>query len=162
VVDPEITLDSIFQIVLKHKGHPITVDTKSIEVRLPASDSKSALDNIEKLGRIVDRRIIGQDITERFEDQEIRLENALKSRDRLLELLNRAETIEDIVKIEKELESFNKRIDDLKGNLKRFSSQLEFARIKVRVFAETKTRPGPVGYVFYQMYKGVSWLFVRD
>jgi hypothetical protein len=32
----------------------------------------------------------------------------------------------------------------------------------VRLDFSRELRPGPVGYVFYAVYTGVKWLFVRD
>ncbi len=32
----------------------------------------------------------------------------------------------------------------------------------INLTLETPTRPGPVGWIFYGLYKGVYWLFVWD
>ena len=44
-------------------------------------------------------------------DLEIRLENAEKARNRYLELLDKAETVGEVLSVEKELERLNEKID---------------------------------------------------
>jgi hypothetical protein len=53
---------------------------------------------------VKDKNIAGEDVTEEYRDLEIRLDSAEKTRQRYLELLNKAERVKEILKIEKELE----------------------------------------------------------
>ena len=57
------------------------------------------------------KSITGKDVTDEHYDLNIRLENAQLARDRYLELLNRAQTVDETLKVEKELERLNTELD---------------------------------------------------
>lgn len=129
-------------------------------IRVPVTRLDEATVNIEQLGKVIDKKVIGEDVTDKHFDLKIRLENALKSRDRYLDLLEKAVSVEDILRVEKELDRLNREIDQLKGKLNRMTHMIDYVKIAVRT--TPGTRPGPVGWVFYQAYKGLKWLVVRD
>jgi len=118
-----------------------------------------AIKEIAKLGKVTSKNVSSNDITDSYRDSEIRLENALKSRNRYLELLAKAENVEATLKVERELERLNTEIDILKGRLKNYDNQITYSQIDVYLFQ--KVKPGIVGYVFVGLYESIKWLFVR-
>jgi len=64
-------------------------------------------------------------------DLELRMENALKSRDRLLELLNRNDKVADLLAVEKELKRLTEEIELLKGELRFLKDQIVYSPIQV-------------------------------
>jgi hypothetical protein len=56
-------------------------------LRVLAIHFKEALGQIEKPGKVTDKNISGEDVTEEYRDLEIRLDSAEKTRKRYLELL---------------------------------------------------------------------------
>ena len=81
-------------------------------------------------------------------------------RGRYLALLEKANTVSDILGIEKELERINTEIELLEGRIKHAESSVEFSSITVR-FRE-KAKPGPIGWIFYGLYRGIMWLFIWE
>jgi len=132
--------------------------TKSI-VRIKSEGFKEALDDISLLGNVLNKNVLGLDVTEDYYDYQIRLENAEKSRERYLELLSKAENVEAALKVEKELERLNETIDLLKGKMQAIEHAAEFATIEV--YLKERNKPGPLGYVGIGIYETVKWLFVR-
>jgi len=102
---------------------------------------------------------LGEDVTEEYRDLEIRLDSAEKTRKRYLELLNKAEKVDEILKIERELERLNGEIDLLKGKINRLTHLAQYATITVQT--SNGVKKGVLGYAFYGVYSGVKWLFVR-
>jgi hypothetical protein len=90
----------------------------------------------------------------------LRLDNAEKTRLRYLALLERADNLNEILKLEKELSQLNAKIEILKGKIRRLSHQIEYSDIYVKTIKDNK--PGPVSYVFVGVLEGVKWLFVRN
>lgn len=127
-------------------------------MRVEASQLEAAITAIGNLGKIKRKEISGEDVTDAFYDYKIRLENAEKTRKRYLELLDKASTVEDILKIERELSRINEKIELLKGRSNRIENQVQLATI--RIATRQKVQPGPLGYVGIGLYKLVSWLFV--
>ncbi len=141
-------------------GYVLLAEEGKTSIRIPAVGFKSAVDEIEKIGEIIDKHVAGKDVTEEFKDLEIRLDNAEQTRKRYLQLLEKANTIDDILKLERELERFNNEIELLKGKIERLSHLVQYATVTVQTAKEV--RPGPIGYVFYGLYEGIKWLFIWD
>lgn len=77
-----------------------------------------------------------------------------------MELLEKAQTVEEILKVEKELERLNGEIDQLKGKIKRYDHLTQLATITIHL--EEKKKLGILGYISVGLYKAVKWLFVRN
>ena len=122
----------ILAMTKEYNGFMVRSNTNSITVRVPSSDLESALVRFKGLGKLVNENQSGQDITEQYFDIQLRLDNAEKSRSRYLELLNKAETVEEILKVEVELERLNEKIERFKGKMKSFNNQVDFSKISVR------------------------------
>ena len=157
---PDSVHEAVAHMAQEMEGFILERTKEQTVIRVPAARLDEANVSIEQLGKVLDKRIIGEDVTDQHYDLKIRLENSLKSRERYLALLEKAVSVGDILKIERELDRLNKEIDQLKGKLNRMSHMVEYVKITVRT--SPGTRPGPVGWVFYQMYQGAKWLFVRD
>lgn len=129
-------------------------------LRIKSETLEAAMVAIDLLGEVKNKNMIGQDVTEEYHDYQIRLDNALKTRVRYLQLLDKAETVEAAIKVERELERLNQTIDLLKGKLKRLNHLSEYATITINL--RDKKKPGVLGYVGLGLYHSVKWLFVRN
>lgn len=141
------------------EGYVIVIGNKRTEIRVKSSLLNNAITELNNAGKIESKTIYGRDVTEEYFDYEIRLDNAKKSRQRYLELLQKAENVETTLKVEKELERLNGEIDTLEGKLNRMSHLTEFSTININL--EQKEKLGILGYVFVGLYKGFGWLFIR-
>jgi hypothetical protein len=142
----------------KYKGYVLYSGESRTTIRVPATRFYDAIAEIETFGKVTGKDISGQDVTDEYQDLNTRLDNAEKTRLRYLALLDKAENVNEMLSIERELERINGQIESLKGKLARMSEQVEYSSITVSTLKAI--RPGPIGYVFYGLYKGVSWLFV--
>lgn len=104
-----------------------------ITLRVPAHEFEPFLDRLSKLGDVVSRAIKGSDITEEFLDLDIRLKNALATRDRLAELLSRAQNVKDALEIQKELGRITEEIERMKGRMQYLRDQVAFATVTVEL-----------------------------
>jgi hypothetical protein len=146
-------------IAQRYGGYILNTGPQSASIRVRAADLNKALEDIARLGKVKNQRIWGEDVTEEYTDLEIRLDNMKKTRARYLELLQKANNVNETLDVEKELERLSREIDLLEGKLNRLSHLTEYSTIDIRYYS--KPKPGPLGYVFIGLYKGVKWLFVR-
>jgi hypothetical protein len=153
--------DSVVAIAVRRGGFVVSGSLSKVSVRVPTDGLEETLGQMMALGHLIDRKYTGLDITDSYRDDQIRLENALNVRKRLLQLLEKAESIQDILNVERELERINRDIDGLRGRINSASQQMEFTAVTVRFRSTIRSKPGPLGFVFYQFYKGCRWLFVR-
>jgi hypothetical protein len=112
------------------------------------------------LGEVSDQNIRTQDVTSEIVDYEARLANLIALRERMKVLLNRAEKIEDILVIEKEISRLQTEIDTYEGRRKVLRQQVALSDIRVTL--EKKVALGPLGYIGYGLYWAVSKLFVIE
>ena len=146
---------------IKNNNGFIVMETESyITTRIPTEKMNSFINNVKTLGKTENESKTGKDITDQYRDDVIRLENFKSVRNRYLALLEKANTVNEILSIERELERVNTQIEILEGKIKYAEASVAYSNITVR-FKE-KVSPGPVGWIFYGLYYGIKWLFVWD
>jgi len=123
-------------------GHLQESDSSSITVRVPAAHFETTLERIATLGEVVDRSISAADVTEEVLDLGIRLDNARRARERLLEHLARSQKIGDTLKIEKELTRVSETIEQIEGKLRHLRSQIALSTITVGWTARAENGAG--------------------
>jgi hypothetical protein len=106
-------------------------DDNSITIRVPVATFDRAVKRIEKLGDVLNRNVTAQDVTEEFRDLEIRIRNARAVRDRLEQLLAKANKVEESVLVEKELERVAGEIERMEGRIKFLKDRAAFSTITV-------------------------------
>jgi hypothetical protein len=133
-------------------------DRIRITLRIPAAGFEQALCRLAKLGKVDRREVSGRDVTAQFVDLTLRLKNAQRMHRRYLELLARAANVTETLKVQTEIERVTNTIESLKGQINLIENQVSLSTIHLTL--EEPTRPGPLGWIFYALYKGVVWLFV--
>ncbi len=156
---PDSLQNILMALAKKYSGYVLSSGRDVTTIRVLAIHFKDAILQIEQLGKVKDKHISGEDVTEEYRDLEIRLDSAEKTRKRYLELLNKAEKVEEILKIEREIERLNGEIDLLKGKINRLAHLAQYATITIET--SNGVKKGVLGYAFYSVYSGVKWLFVR-
>ncbi len=162
VLDTDEATESINDISAKLGGLILLSNNQMSEVRVPADSLDEFVKRINNLGRPTFRQVGRRNVTDHHGNQTINLENAEKARQRFLELMKMAETVDEVIKIEKELARESSHIARMKRDLQSTKNQIEYARVKIHISSPSVFKPGPVGFVFYNLYKGAAWLFVHD
>lgn len=108
-----------------------------ITTRIPQKNFYSVIEKIEKLGKEKYRQVSGQDVTEEFIDLSARLANLKKQEDRLGEILKMANTVKDVLEVERELERIRGEIESLTGRLNYLNQSVEMSTISVTVIEPT-------------------------
>lgn len=132
----------------------------NLSIRVPQDQYVPTLVELRKVGEVISENENVQDVTTEFIDNQARLDNLYKLRERIQLLLNRADRIEDLLKIERELNRTQSEIDRLEGRMKYLKGQVNYASIELTV--EKQKTYGPLGYFFMGIFWGVEKLFVWD
>lgn len=103
----------------------------SISVKVPADKLTVMVETISGYGKLSDKTITTDDVTEEYYDAEARLKVLEAKETRLLALLDKANTITDIVTIEKELGVVRGDIEVIKGRLKYLTNATSFSTVNV-------------------------------
>jgi hypothetical protein len=103
-------------------------------MRVPVNQLASFVSYIEQQGNVLRRNQTGQDVTAEFIDNESRLRNLTAYEDRLLKLYEKAENIEDMLKIESELTRIREPIEQIEGRQKYLTEVTSTAKITLELF----------------------------
>lgn len=128
-------LDKIEKMALGAGGYLVARGEQRITVRVPAKDFEHTVDAVLELGDVHRREITAQDVTTEYLDVQIRLKNALAMRQRLEELLHKAQDVKEALKVEEQLGRVAEQIELMKGRLKYLREVTSFSTISVE-FAE--------------------------
>ncbi|HMJ13514.1 MAG TPA: DUF4349 domain-containing protein [Polyangiaceae bacterium] len=122
-------LDRAEQLAKEAGGYLVRRDDRTIVVRVPAAGFHGLLDRMLGLGDVLHRNVSVRDVTEEFYDLQIRIRNAELVRERLEQLLQRAQKVEEALAVERELERVAGEVERLKGRMKLLSELLAFSTI---------------------------------
>ncbi|MDR1627138.1 MAG: DUF4349 domain-containing protein [Spirochaetia bacterium] len=143
-----------------HEGFITRETANHVQARIPAKNMDAFLGGARRLGKVERETKTGTDITDKYRDDMLRLESLKNIRNRYQALLEKADTVNDMLGIEKELERVNTQIEVLEGRQKYAQQSVSFADISVSF--EKQPKPGPIGWIFYGLYQGIKWLFVWE
>lgn len=101
----------------------------TLELRIPSEDFTSAVDALGDLGKEESREIDTEDVTEEVVDLQTRIATAQASVDRTRELLERADSISDIVSVEEELTEREARLASLQARQRELADQTALSTI---------------------------------
>lgn len=130
-VDVESALASAQKLCADVGGYMDALSAGAITMRVPAAKFFAVLDDVRKLGQVVSRDIKAQDVTDEYTDLHLRLKNAEATRDRLLAILEKAQTVKDTLEVERELSRVREEIERLKGRLTVLDRQSAFSTITI-------------------------------
>jgi hypothetical protein len=125
-------IDEVEKLALAAGGYLVVRNEQSITVRVPAEKFRPTLGSVMKVGDVLGRNVSVRDVTQEYYDLEIRLRNAEVVRQRLEQLLAKADKVEDALAVERQLERVAGELERLKGQLKLLRELVSFSTITVR------------------------------
>lgn len=104
-------------------------------VRIPAKNFEKLISSIESGGDMVSNKsITADDVTEDFYDVQTRLSNKRAYLKRYQELLNKANTIQDILDVEEKIRVLEEEIESAEGRLRYLSDQVGYSTLRLDLF----------------------------
>ena len=134
------------------------VSSYYLDFRVPSDRLDKTLASLEELGEPVSRSAQVVDVTNQAIDLDAKITNLRGLRDRMRALLDRASKIDEILKIERELNRIQTQLDSLEGQRKRLTRDVAMSSLGLRLDpAESEMILGPLGYVG----AGAWWLIEK-
>ena len=131
----------------RYSGKYVTRDC-SMTLRIPADKLEAFLETIEGATNITNKSTNVEDVTLQYVDIESR-KNALKAEEkRLLEIVNTAETVEDIITVEDRLADVRYQLESIESQLRTYDNRVNYSTVYLDITEVTKYTPvaekGPV------------------
>ncbi len=105
----------------------------SMTVCVESDKFSSAMEYIKTIGAVTDENEYTDDITSEYVDTESRLKVKEQEKERLTELMDRAESMEDIINIENRLSQVISDIESAKAQMNNYDSLTSFSRININI-----------------------------
>lgn len=102
-------------------------------VRVPAKNYDKFLSGTGDLGYVTSKSESSQDVGEEYYDIETRLKTQRTKQERLLALLEKAETMEDIISLESALSDVEYQIEMYSSDLRRYDALVGFSTFQIRL-----------------------------
>lgn len=125
------SIEELLLMVKTRGGYLEARQDATLTLRVPADLYFEVLDLLPRFGRITQQNLQAVDVTRQFADLQLRIANARASRDRLAKLLEQANKMEDIIKIEAELRRLTEEIERMEGELRGIGDQIAFSTLTV-------------------------------
>jgi hypothetical protein len=116
----------------------------NMTVRIPSDKLDGFIENVKESANVTYISESTEDITLKYVDTESRKIALEIERDRLLELLEKAETVEDIITIEGRLSEVRYQLESYASQLRTFDNQVDYSTVHINISEverETKVEP---------------------
>src|SRR2546430_3850275 len=113
-----------------------TADTRSatLTIRVPSSRFGDALQQLKSLeGEVQTSGVSAQDVTDQFVDLQARLTAKQAEEQRYIAILNRANTIDEILKVDASLGSVRTQIEQLTAQINSIKNRTDFSTISMSI-----------------------------
>lgn len=118
----------------------------SITIRVPAERFDDAIRQIEALATDVPNRDIrGEDVTEQYVDLQARLRNLEATEAQLQRIMERADKIEDVLNVYRQLSETRGQIEQVKGRIQFLEQSAALSSITVALIPDELAQPIAIG-----------------
>ena len=141
-------------------GMVLAEEQATLHLRVPEPKLEDVMRRLEALAPITESAVQAPEVTGVVRDLGIRADSSRALRARLIALLDKAQTVEEILAVERELARVGEALALVEAQLGEQEGKVAFADVHLTV--DDPPTPGPIGWVFYGLYRGVKWLFVWE
>lgn len=119
------------------EGEGVTPDTyATVTMSVPADKLDPALDELQKIGEILDRRSSTQNVTAEFVDTAARVKAMERAVARIQDLIDQTKDIDQLVKLERELSTRQTELEGIQARLQELQRQTARSPITINLTTE--------------------------
>lgn len=162
------TLNSVGGYVESLYQYGESIRHMNMSLRVPSQQLDQFLASLEGTGRVSNRSESTMDMTVEYQDNQARLGTLYQKRDRLNALLEKAETVEDLIEIESAIADTQYQIDRFETSQRSIDRQVDMSAVSISLIEEEVTVVNPELTMGQRIRAGfessVEWLgeFMRD
>ncbi len=117
--------------------------TNTLIIRVQKEKFDNLINDISGIGKNVDsKNITSDDVTEEYVDIDARLKNKKEVEKQYSELLKRANTVDDILKVNEHLRIVREEIESREGRMKFIDNRVSLSTINLTIYQNLKTDYG--------------------
>lgn len=121
---------------------PESAASGNISVRVPEEKRKEAMEAFKKMAvKVVSESIEGTDVTDQYTDLESRLAVLDKTKIKYENIMQKAETVTEILSVQQQLTSLQTQIDNLKGQQQYYEQSAKLSKITIYLSTDELSLP---------------------
>lgn len=164
VANPVATMDRIQLLVRDVGGYVASSNTVyendkqivTMSLRVPAERYSDVLAQLRRLAdKVREEKTTSQDVSEEYADLSAQLRNLEATEAQYLELMRRAQSIDDVLKVQQQLTTVRGQIERLKGRLTYLERRSDLATINVGLYPPSTPASG--GYANPLEAAAIAW-----
>jgi hypothetical protein len=129
----------------------------TITIRVSSDKFDGMLDELGKIGKVVNQNISGKDVTEEYMDAEARLKTQRELESRLLQLLaEKTANLTAVVEVEQKLSSVRENIEKTEGRMRYLKDQSAYSTLTLSLYEPAILNTSSGGGFFYEIGQGVK------
>ncbi len=142
VEDVNVAIDRISKIAEQSTGYVVSSNSwrdgerlhGTISIRMPSGDFANVMTAITQLAvEVTSQTTSSQDVTEEYVDLTSRLKNLQATEQQLLQIMAKAEKVDDILSVEKELSNTRSQIEQTNGRMQYLEKTSSMSLIQVNL-----------------------------
>lgn len=110
-----------------------TYRTACYELRIPVEKFDGVMNELSSLGNVPYSSVNAENITEQYTDTQARMTSSKAEESRLLELLDKANTVDEMLQIESHLSDIRYEIEHLSSLIKNWDSHISYSTLTLNV-----------------------------
>lgn len=128
----------------------------NLTVRIPADRPDSFVGKVGEVSNIVNKEERVEDVTLRYVDLESHRNALATEQERLLELLEQAETVEDLITIESRLSEVRYELESMESQLRTLQNQVSYSTVNLNVQEVKRLTPTEEKGIWGRIRQGLS------
>jgi len=145
VADPLAAVDQVEELARRYGGLVASTNvrgdsgkqTATVTIRVPVGSYADAMRDLRRLATRVDEETSSaQDVTEQYADVAAQLRNLQATEAQYLELLKKAQTTDDVLKVQQRLSEVRGQIERLQGQMQVLQRRTDYSEIQVTLNGE--------------------------
>lgn len=121
----------------------------NLTIRIPAENLDTFLSSVADQSNVTSKNENVSDVTLQYVDLESHKKTLKAEQDRLLEMIEKAETVEDMITIESRLSEVRYQLESQEAQLRTFDNQINYSTVNLNVSEVTKYTP-PAERTFWE------------
>ncbi len=114
-------------------NRPESGRTSNLTARIPKQQLSGFVNAVSEAGNVISRSENVQDVTLSYVDLESRKKALMTEQDRLQAILERAETLEDIITLEDRLSTVRYQLESMEAQLRTYDNKVDFSTVNLTI-----------------------------
>jgi hypothetical protein len=148
VEDTEVGIDRVTQVAIDAFGYVLSMRTwykddfkyATVTIGVPSEEYETALRRVRAIAlRVLDESASGTDVTDMYVDLQSRLRNLEATEITIRSFLEKADTVEESLRVNKELSEITEQIEEIKGKMNYLRDRAAYSTITVSLEPQLPT-----------------------